>query len=180
MMTALGVVASQLLPLFGRLLTGPRKSQSVQVFLRNLRRDSVTALAQVFLGVTLLAYHAFQTVHAIGLTLVRLAVTKRRLLEWETAAASASRAAGLVGEQGVQRFAVEMIASPLIAVAVALTIVALNRRALPAASPFLLLWLVAPRVAYWLSVPVGARVRPLEPRRTSAAAKNSPEHVAIL
>ena len=161
MMTALGVVASQLLPLFGRLLTGPRKSQSVQVFLRNLWRDSVTALAQIFLGVTLLAYHAFQTVHAIGLTLVRLAVTKRRLLEWETAAVSASRAAGLVGEQGVQRFAVEMIASPLIAVAVALTIVALNRRALPAASPFLLMWLVAPRVAYWLSVPVGARVRPL-------------------
>ncbi len=36
MMTALGVVASQLLPLFARLLTGPRKSQSVQVFLRNL------------------------------------------------------------------------------------------------------------------------------------------------
>ena len=161
MMTALGVVASQLLPLFGRLLTGPRKSQSVQVFLRNLWRDSVTALAQIFLGVTLLAYHAFQTVHAIGLTLVRLAVTKRRLLEWETAAASASRAAGLVGEQGVHRFAVEMIASPLIAIAVALTIVALNRGALPAASPFLLLWLVAPRVAYWLSVPVGARVRPL-------------------
>ena len=121
----------------------------------------MTALAQIFLGVTLLAYHAFQTVHAIGLTLVRLAVTKRRLLEWETAAVSASRAAGLVGEQGVQRFAVEMIASPLIAVAVALTIVALNRRALPAASPFLLMWLVAPRVAYWLSVPVGARVRPL-------------------
>ena len=161
MLTAMGVVASQLLPLFARLLTGPRKSQSGPVFLRNLRRDAVTALAQIFLGVTLLAYHASQTVHAIGLTLVRLAVTKRRLLEWETAATAASRAAGLIGQQGVQRFAVEMIASPIIAVVVAVTIVVSNRPALPAALLFLILWLVAPHVAYWLSVPVGARVRPL-------------------
>ncbi|HEX2458229.1 MAG TPA: glucoamylase family protein [Vicinamibacterales bacterium] len=161
MLTAMGVIASQLLPLFGRLLTGPQKSQSVPVFLRNLRRDVVVALAQIFLGVTLLAYHAFQTIHAIALTLVRLGVTKRRLLEWETAATAASRAAGLVGQRGVQRFIVEMVASPIIAMIVALAIVVMNRNALAAASPFLLLWLVAPGVAYWLSVPVGARVRPL-------------------
>ena len=37
------------------------------------------------LGVTLLAYHAWETAHAIVLTLVRLTITKRRLLEWETA-----------------------------------------------------------------------------------------------
>ena len=43
------------------------------------------------LSVTFLAYHAFETAHAIGLTLVRLVVTKRRLLEWETAAAAAAR-----------------------------------------------------------------------------------------
>ena len=56
------------------------------------------------------------------LTLVRLAVTtRRRLLEWETAATSAARAAGLVGRKGARRFVVEMIASPIIAVAVALT-----------------------------------------------------------
>ena len=36
--------------------------------------------------------------------------------------------------------------------------------ALPAAAPFLLLWTIAPVVAYWLSVPVGARVRPLSDR----------------
>ena len=35
-----------------------------------------------------------EMLHAIGLTLVRLAVTQRRLLEWETAAASAARAGG--------------------------------------------------------------------------------------
>ena len=52
-----------------------------------------TALAQVALQLTFLAYHACEMVHAIGLTLVRLAVTQRRLLEWETAAGQAARAA---------------------------------------------------------------------------------------
>ena len=89
-------------------------------------RDSATALAQIVLGVTFLAYHAWETVHAIVLTLVRLAITRRRLLEWETAAAAAARAAGLVGGRALLRFAVEMIASPIIAVAVAL----LDRRSL--------------------------------------------------
>ena len=36
--------------------------------------------------------------------------------------------------------------------------------ALPAAVPFLVLWTIAPVAAYWLSVPVGARVRPLSDR----------------
>ena len=36
-------------------------------------------------------------VHAIGVTLVRLGVTQRRLLEWETAAAQRARAAGTRG-----------------------------------------------------------------------------------
>ena len=83
---------------------GPGKAQSFPVFWRNLRDDAATALAQVLLSLTFLAYHAWETVHAIGLTLVRLAVTKRRLLEWETAAAATARAAGLVGRRGLFRF----------------------------------------------------------------------------
>ena len=99
-----------------RLLVGPRRAQSLPVFWRNLRDDAATALAQVVLSVTFLAYHACETVHAIVLTLVRSAVTQRRLLEWETAAAAAARAAGLVGGRALRRFVAEMIASPIIAV----------------------------------------------------------------
>ena len=111
----LTVLASQLLPLLARLLAGPQKAQSFPVFWRNLREDAATAVAQVLLSLTFLAYHAWETVHAIGLTLVRLAVTKRRLLEWETAAAATARAAGLVGRRGLFRFSDEMMASPFIA-----------------------------------------------------------------
>ena len=68
---------------------------------------------------TFLAFHAFDTAHAIVVTLVRLVVTKRKMLEWETAATTAARAAGVVG-QGLRRFVVEMAASPIIAAAVTL------------------------------------------------------------
>ena len=162
-MTVMGVAASQLLPVIAQLLVGPDRAQSIPVFFRNLRRDAATALAQIFLSLTFLAFHAFDTAHAIGLTVVRLVVTKRRLLEWETAAATAAKAAGAVGQR-LRRFVAEMAASPIIATAVALVIVAREPAALLAAAPFLVLWMIAPFVAYWLSVPVGARVRPLSER----------------
>jgi len=163
-MTVVGIVASQLLPLFARLLAGPRKSQSHPVFFSNLRHDVATAIAQAVLSVTFLAYQAFETAHAIGLTLVRLVVTKRRLLEWETAAATAARTTGLVGRKGVGRFVVDMASSPTIAALVAVAVVARRASALPVAAPFLLLWATAPVIAYWLSVPAGPRVRALTER----------------
>ena len=111
------------------------------MFLTNFRDDASTAVAQILLGLTLLAFHAVDALHAIGLTLVRLIVTKRRLLERETAATTAARAAGLAGSRGLQRFAVEMIASPIIATAVAILLMVWRREALPVAAPFLLLWM---------------------------------------
>ncbi|MGE5813844.1 MAG: glucoamylase family protein, partial [Acidobacteriota bacterium] len=157
----LAVMASQLLPLVAQMLVGPRKAQSFPVFWRNLRADTAIALAQVVLSVTFLAYHAWDTAHAIVLTLVRLTITRRRLLEWETAAATAARAAGISGGRALLRFVGDMMASPIIAAAVALVVSVTHRDALPAALPFLLLWVIAPGVAYWLSLPVGPRERAL-------------------
>jgi len=162
-MAVMGVAASQLLPLLARLLIGPNRSQSLPVFLGNLRHDGATALAQIFLSVTFLAFHAFDTAHAIGITLVRMAVTKRRMLEWETAAATAAKAAGIVGQR-LRRFTAEMAASPIIALVITFWLATQKRDALPGAAPFLFLWVIAPVLAYWLSVPVGARVRPLSDR----------------
>ena len=157
------VAASQLLPVLARLLIGPGRSQSIPVFLTNLRHDATTAVAQVLLSLTLLAFHAFDSLHAISLTLVRLVVTKRRLLEWETAASTAARAAGLVGSRGLEHFVIEMMASPVTAGVTALAVALWRRDAFVTAAPFLLLWLSAPVVAYRLSVPAGPRVRPLRP-----------------
>ena len=171
-MAVMGVAASQLLPVIGRLLVGPARAQSLPVFVRNLRHDAATALAQIFLSLTFLAFHAFDTAHAIGVTLVRLVVTKRRMLEWETAATTAARAAGLVG-QGLRRFVAGMASSPIIAALVAFVILVREPDALPVAAPFLVLWTIAPAVAYWFSVPVGARVRPLSDHERTVLRKTA-------
>ncbi len=155
------VLASQLLPIFARLVVGPRRAQPLPVFLRNLQHDLATGMAQMLVGITFLAFHAFDTAHAIVLTLIRLGVTRRRLLEWETAATSAARAAALSGQRALSRFAGAMISSPLIAAAVGAAVIAVDPRGLMVAGPVLLLWTAAPAVAYWFSKPMGARLRPL-------------------
>jgi len=165
--TVLAVMASQLLPLAAQMLVGPRRAQSSAVFWRNLRHDTAIAVAQVVLAVTFLAYHAWDTAHAIVLTLVRLAITRRRLLEWETAASAAARAAGVNGGRGLLQFAADMMASPIIAGVVAVLVSISNPVALSSALPFLTLWTIAPGLAYWLSMPVGPRVRPLTERDRS-------------
>src|SRR3954463_3744752 len=142
--TVLAVMAAQLLPVIAQMVVGPRKAQSFPVYLRNLRHDAATALAQILLSVTFLAYHAWDTAHAIVLTLVRMTITRRRLLEWETAAAAAARAAGIVGGRALLRFVADMMASPIIAAVVALIVSLTHRDALSSALPFLMLWVIAP------------------------------------
>jgi cyclic beta-1,2-glucan synthetase len=155
------VLASQLLPLAATFITGPGRSQSVPVFLRNMGRDVAIALVQVILSVTFLPFQAFAALHAISVTLVRLIVTKRRLLEWETAATTASRSTRLAGRAAIYRFYGAMVASPVIAAGLAVVFLVTHREAFRTATPFLVLWLSAPTIAYLLSVPAGARMRPL-------------------
>ncbi len=144
-------------PLLLRTLAGPRSHQPAAVFLRGMWEETRTALAQVALQVTFLAYQAHEMVHAIGLTLVRLTVTQRGMLEWETAAAAA-RAHGA----DVRLFLREMRASPALA-ALGLALVMLVRpSALATAWPVLILWAAAPLIARELSRTVPVRRHELE------------------
>ena len=160
MAAVITVIASQLLPILGRLLVGPQRSQSFPVFWLNLRKDTAIAVAQILMGVTFLVYNAWKTLHAIGVTLLRL-VTRRRLLEWETFDTTDARSAVLLGRKGLWRAVTQMKVSPLTATGVGFLLAFVQPGALPSAAPFLLLWLLAPSVAYWLSIPVGPRQRPL-------------------
>ena len=150
----LAAIAFPLWPLAARLAAGPAPQQPLGVFLRIQGEDLKTAGAQTLLQVTFLAYHAYEMAHAIVLTLVRLVFTQRRLLQWETAAAAAARAAGLSGPGGRLLFFTEMAASPIIALILLVAIAALRPGSLVAAGPLLALWAAAPLVASWLSRPV--------------------------
>jgi cellobiose phosphorylase len=137
-----------------RIVFGPRPQQPWSVFLRAQGKEVEAALARAALQLTFLAYQAAEMLHAIGLTLVRLAVTQRRLLEWETAAAAAARSAGLAARDGARAFLVEMAASPALGAGAAAVILAARPAAFPAAGPLLLAWVAAPLVARALSRPV--------------------------
>ena len=162
-LAALAVLGFPLLPPLVHLAGGPRPQQPFGVYLHDVWAELETAGAQVLLQIMLLASHAYEMVHAIGLTLVRMVITQRRLLEWETAAATAARSAGLLSRQGPWVFVVEMWAGPGVALVLVLGMLPLRASALPLALPFLAAWLVSPLVAWWLSRPVVARRLALQP-----------------
>jgi cellobiose phosphorylase len=156
-LAALLVIAAPVLLTCARLLGIPRMRMPLVVFFRRLGHDLKTACAQALLELLLLAYHAWEMIHAIILTLIRLAITQRRLLEWETAASAAAKAAGLTGRSRLRTFVVEMVASPAIALGVAALVLMFRPGAALVSAPFVLAWLAAPVIAAWLSRPVALK-----------------------
>ena len=158
----LAVVAFPFVSSLLHLLERRPAHEPARVHLRGVVDDLSTALAQALLTLVFLPFHAWESVHAIAVTLVRLVITRRRLLDWETAAAQAARATRVLRE-GVRSFFVEMAASPIAALGLLAITVAARPGALPLALPFLALWAAAPACAYWLSQPTVPRRRELSP-----------------
>jgi len=162
--------ASVAFPLLAHALeafAGPRPHEPVRAFLRGLAEDAKGTAARFVLQLVFLANQAYSMVHAILVTIVRLAITRRRLLEWETAAASAVRGAGLERGTGARSFLAAMAASPAIALGGALLVLAVRPGAVYAAMPVLALWAVAPLIAYRLSQPMARRNAELGPEDRS-------------
>jgi cyclic beta-1,2-glucan synthetase len=114
--------------------------------LRMLAGDLRLAALQTFFSLTFLADHAWRMLDAIGRTLVRLAVTRRHLLEWTTAAQSA-RAPRL----DVRGFYRQMAGGTLLALALAAAVLAFAPSSWPLVLPLAALWLAAPALALWAS-----------------------------
>ncbi|HET8539049.1 MAG TPA: glucoamylase family protein, partial [Anaeromyxobacter sp.] len=153
----LAALAFPVYPLAFEALGGRRPHQPWRAFLGGLAQDARTTLARVGLQLAFLASQASSMIHAVLVTLVRVAVTRRRLLEWETAAASAARAAGRASGTGPRSFLVDMAASPAIALAGLAAVLAVRPDAIAPAAPVLALWIAAPLVAYRLSQPIRER-----------------------
>ena len=106
-------------------------------------------LGQIVLTLAFLPYDAFISLDAIGRTLLRLLVTHKRLLEWQTSGDSErAKRADLIG------FYATMWVVPVIALAIGLFLAALQPAQLPLALPVLGLWLAAPWIAWWISQPI--------------------------
>jgi cyclic beta-1,2-glucan synthetase len=122
---------------------------------RALAEDFRLAVSRMALTCVFLAHQAWLMVDAIGRTLYRLAVSRRHLLDWVTAAQLTTRR--LPGMLGSYR---KMLSAVAIAVAAAIAVWWSGGGAWPVALPFVLAWLASPAVARWVSrsPPVAGRV----------------------
>lgn len=135
------------LPLLGDLL--PRfHGISKRSYIRTIGMDLGFAVSHFSLAVTLLAHQAWVMTDAVVRTLFRVYVTRRNLLEWVTAAQAKSRAALTLNSM------YHWMSGAVVLAVAAGVIVAVGRpQALPVAAPFVLLWILSPVVACWISLP---------------------------
>lgn len=113
-------------------------------------RLRAAALARSGLAVVFLVYEASVVVDAIVRVSIRKVITGKHLLQWTSAAHSAFRVAA---RSPRALFWKTMIASPIVALAIAALLAWARPSALLAAAPLLVMWLLAPEVAHWLSKP---------------------------
>ena len=115
-------------------------------------------LGQIFLTLAFLTYDAFITLDAITKTLVRLLVTHKRLLEWQTSSDSERSTHADLAD-----FYTTMWIAPGIALAAGLFLVLRHPGQLIFALPLLVVWLAAPWIAWWISQPIASATPDLSP-----------------
>ncbi|HEX7672264.1 MAG TPA: hypothetical protein VF395_21860, partial [Polyangiaceae bacterium] len=138
----LGALAVLLVPLLPAIARGPRR-------LENLARSA--------LGLTFLAHTAAVIVDAVARTLVRMAITRKHLLRWTSAAHTDRK----IHEQSRGALWREMLASPLLSVLTGALVASVRPAALAASLPILAAWFVAPEIARWVSLPASNHEKPL-------------------
>jgi cyclic beta-1,2-glucan synthetase len=143
----LGILGMPLLKWMLAVVLSFARTGSLLVF-RSWRERIPAAAGQSLLAAVLLAHQAMLMCDAALRTLTRVFITRRRLLEWETAASTEQR----LGTR-VQDFASVMWGAPALALVVTALVALLRPSSLWAASPYLAGWLASPVLAFWISRP---------------------------
>ncbi len=112
--------------------------------LRHAFATVLGSIAFALINLTFLAHLMMLAVDAIVRTLIRSLVSGQRLLEWETAAQSESSHA----QTSLDLY---LKLSPVLALLIAVQLAIFHRGAFLPALPILVLWLIAPLTARWLS-----------------------------
>ncbi|MPZ34326.1 MAG: glycosyl transferase [Rhodospirillales bacterium] len=152
----LTVALPTVLPVMSALL--PRHAAiTTRSHLSALASDILNTASQTALLVAFLPHQAWLMLDAIGRTLYRLFVSRRRLLDWTTAAQSK----GLLRTDWMA-FAGQMTGSLLITSLAAVAVWFAGRAAMPVAAPLIFAWLISPAIARWVSVaPIDAGSLPI-------------------
>jgi len=152
----LAVLALLLIPAYLRLILAlvnlPRAAY-LPGYLSDIADAFVTDQVNVFILLAFLAHQVLVTLDAIVRTVVRLTITRRRLLEWETAAEAEAGA----GRRTPVDLYLEL--TPVVSIVIGLLLLAVRASALPMAAPILVIWASSGLLSRWLN-------RPLRPGRS--------------
>jgi cyclic beta-1,2-glucan synthetase len=139
------------------LLRAPLRRRDLRGWLHNVAKTLVDANTAAFFTLVFLLHQALISVDAIVRSILRMFVTGRRLLEWETAAEAEAvhRSKATVD--------VYLEWTPYLAAAIGVLIWFVRRNALPFAAPILFLWGASRALSAWLNRPPRTSNRVLEP-----------------
>ncbi|WP_321477084.1 glucoamylase family protein [uncultured Paludibaculum sp.] len=120
-------------------------------------RDHLEALLQL----TFLVHQSCVSLDAIARSLIRTRITRKRMLEWETAAqAETVRRKRAPAD-------VYLAGTPLLVMIMTCCLVAFAEDALQAAFPILVLWLLSPLVSRWLNSQPASHIKALTTSETA-------------
>jgi cyclic beta-1,2-glucan synthetase len=125
---------------------------SKRSYLRHVLSDLSLGVTQIGLTVTFISYQAWLMGDAILRTLSRVFFSQKKMLEWTTAAQA--RHAVDLKITGVYK---RMSGGVLLALAAAVAVRLIHPLALEPAIAFAMLWVAAPAVARWISLPPPAQ-----------------------
>jgi len=130
-------------------LLSPPIGISVGLYLRGVLRDFLRNTAQLTLSLSFVPYQAYLIMHAVIITLWRLLISRRNLLEWETAYSSERRLGVELGG-----FINQMLPGWVLTALAHAAVYRFNPAAHSHALPFLCLWYLSPFLAWWVSRPL--------------------------
>ena len=149
---AFSMAAPALLPLIERMI--PRRTTTPgAVRLSRWWGDAGRVAGRLLLQAAFLAHQAVRTTEAIVITLWRLTVTRKNLLNWVTAE-DTERQFGLERSDFIRRMAPSMV----IGLGGAAAAAAVNQEAVIPALVWSGMWVAGPLLAHWASMPVPTRV----------------------
>jgi cyclic beta-1,2-glucan synthetase len=145
----------------------PPRDKSWRAYYAAVGQDAATSAQQLALAILFLPHQAWLSADAIGRTLWRLLVTRRKLLEWETSSRAERVSAGT--RQEVWRAMGPAVAASSLFAVVALGFALLGQTgerfwaSAVTLLPLALCWSIAPAIAWTLSVPTSRAPRALSP-----------------
>ncbi len=117
-------------------------------FIAGLGKDLFSNLVQAVLNFIFLPHQAYLMIHAILITLYRVFISKKYLLEWETAHQAEQR----LGSKFTS-YLFEMLPGTVLVILGSIFIANIDLKILVGASPYLALWLFAPAFAFFTGRP---------------------------